>query len=77
MELMDQDLNEILKSKIKFTETHLIKTVYHTLCAMAFLHEANVIHRDLKPANILISPNCDVKVCDFGFSRTIPVSCMD
>ena len=46
--------------------------VYNTLCALAFLHEANVMHRDLKPANILINSDCNVKLCDFGLSRTIP-----
>ena len=49
-----------------------MKIVYNSLCALAFLHEANVMHRDLKPANILISQSCDVKLCDFGLSRTIP-----
>ena len=43
---------------------------------MAFLHEANVMHRNLKPANILIDANCNVKICDFGSSRTIPKESM-
>jgi len=75
MELLEQDVNLMLKNNTKnFTEGHMIKIVYHTLCALAFVHEANVIHRDIKPANILISPNCNVKICDFGLSRTIAPS---
>ena len=27
-------------------------------------------YRDLKPANILLFENCDLKICDFGLSRT-------
>jgi serine/threonine protein kinase len=34
------------------------------------MHSANIIHRDIKPANILINTKCQVKICDFGLSRT-------
>ena len=57
---------------MNFSEYHLIYTVYNTLCALAFLHEMNVMHRDIKSANMLVTLECDVKVCDFGLARTIP-----
>ena len=32
--------------------------------------KANVLHRDIKPANILLNRYLQVKICDFGLSRT-------
>ena len=46
--------------------------VYNLLCATHFFHTAGLMHRDIKPANILIDEKCQVKLCDFGLSRTLP-----
>ena len=34
--------------------------------AAQFRHEQGIIHRDLKPANILVGPDLEPKVLDFG-----------
>jgi len=74
MENFDMDLNGVF-SKIKqdsFTEQHVVTIMYNMLCAMKFLHTANVIHRDIKPSNILLTEQCNVVLCDFGLARTLP-----
>jgi mitogen-activated protein kinase 7 len=72
MEYIETDLDRILKSKSIFNENHIVKIVYNILCSMSFLHLCNINHRDIKPANILIDADCNVKICDFGLSKSIP-----
>jgi len=44
---------------------------YQLVQSLYYLHSHRVIHRDMKPQNILLSANGVVKLCDFGFARTM------
>jgi serine/threonine protein kinase len=76
MEYLPNDLRKIFKAcqeeQTVLTEDHIIIILYNLLCATSYIHKCGLIHRDLKPANVLISLNCEVKICDFGLARSIP-----
>ena len=72
MEYVRSDIGKILEisNQIELDEEHVKCLLYNMLCAMNYLHSANIKHRDIKPANILVDDECQVKLCDFGLART-------
>ena len=71
--LMDVDLNVVLRSRQQLEENHLQYFLYQMLKGLAFLHSARVAHRDLKPANIVTNISCDLRIIDFGLSRSVDI----
>ncbi|TXG73945.1 hypothetical protein EZV62_002524 [Acer yangbiense] len=69
-DLMDTDLNQIIRSNQALTDDHCQYFLYQLLRGLKYIHSANVLHRDLKPGNLLLNANCDLKICDFGLART-------
>ncbi|XP_050363468.1 serine/threonine-protein kinase EDR1 isoform X2 [Argentina anserina] len=53
-------------------ERRRMRMAHDVAKGMNYLHTSNptVVHRDLKSPNLLVDKNWNVKVCDFGLSRT-------
>eukprot|EP00038_Savillea_parva_P010943 m.193964 g.193964 ORF g.193964 m.193964 type:complete len:567 (-) comp19084_c0_seq1:280-1980(-) len=47
------------------------RITYQVLRGIEFCHSKNVVHRDVKPENVLVTTKYVVKMCDFGFARTL------
>jgi len=67
-------LDELEKHPNGLSEITVQKILWQVLKAVEFIHSHNIIHRDIKPENILNSRNGVVKLCDFGFARTLAAS---
>lgn len=61
----------IFDSNENMSQKQVTVLIYNLLCTVKFLHSSNLIHRDLKPENLLITSHLEVKLCDFGLSRSI------
>jgi len=51
------------------SEARALKYGIQLLDALAYMHDANVIHRDIRPKNIMITPQDDCKLIDFGTAK--------
>ncbi|KAF2942928.1 hypothetical protein DAI22_02g028800 [Oryza sativa Japonica Group] len=68
-ELMESDLHQVIEANHDLSPEHHRFFLYQLLCALKYIHSANVFHRDLKPKNILANSDCKLKICDFGLAR--------
>lgn len=80
MELLNGgELYKRLLMKKKFSEYETAEIIYKIVYAISHCHELGIVHRDIKPENILFDSNSDsseLKIIDFGLSRTYEDSLM-
>jgi serine/threonine protein kinase len=63
------DCLQLMKSMDGKLPLELAKHIVASLVlAVSFLHSHGVVHRDIKPDNLLITPQGNVKLVDFGMS---------
>src|SRR5580693_1342502 len=72
MEYVDgRSLSAVLRDPQKLPPNQIAQIGAGVAAALAFAHRHGVIHRDVKPGNILITPDGEVKVTDFGIARAM------
>lgn len=84
-EYMEKNLLEVLEDNPRGLQPEEVRGyIFQLVKAVNFCHQNNVVHRDIKPENLLVNPPeskkdksqnhgriGQLKLCDFGFARTI------
>jgi tRNA A-37 threonylcarbamoyl transferase component Bud32 len=72
MELVEgQTLRDVLREGRKLLPERALELTVGVLDALSYSHKAGIVHRDIKPANVMLTPNGQVKVMDFGIARAV------
>lgn len=66
-----QTLSNLLKQKKVLPIGMVLDLFDGVLQGLAAAHEKGIIHRDIKPSNILITPQGQAKVVDFGIAKKV------
>jgi len=70
MEYVDgRSLAEVLRAEGTLHHDRAAEICTDAAAALGFAHRNGTVHRDVKPGNILITPDGQVKVTDFGIAR--------
>ncbi|MFN8080813.1 MAG: Stk1 family PASTA domain-containing Ser/Thr kinase [Kineosporiaceae bacterium] len=64
-------LRELLRDGRPLDLGQALELTSGVLSALEYSHRAGIVHRDIKPANVMLTPDGDVKVMDFGIARAL------
>ncbi|XP_034893067.1 mitogen-activated protein kinase kinase kinase 3 [Populus alba] len=64
-------VHKLLQEYGAFKEPVIQNYTRQILSGLAYLHGRNTVHRDIKGANILVDPNGEIKLVDFGMAKHI------
>lgn len=64
-------LRAVIREEAPLAIDQALELMNAVLSGLTLVHQAQLVHRDIKPENILITPDGQVKLTDFGLVRTL------
>ncbi len=70
MELVEgESLQQVISRRAPFSLLQKVRILSQAAEGLVSAHQSGIVHRDIKPANMMVLPNGDVKIMDFGIAR--------
>ncbi len=69
--IIGQNLKEIIEARNKLPIIEALDIASQIAAALNVAHESDIVHCDIKPHNIILTPENQVKVTDFGIARAV------
>lgn len=66
-----QTLRQVLAEHGPLTVQEALDVAAGVLAPLEYSHRNGIVHRDIKPANVMLTPDGDIKVMDFGIARAL------
>ncbi|MBF0588606.1 MAG: serine/threonine protein kinase [Magnetococcales bacterium] len=64
-----QTLAQIIRSTAPLTLDETVRIMVQACAGLEAIHHSGLVHRDIKPANIMVTPQGEAKIMDFGIVR--------
>jgi eukaryotic-like serine/threonine-protein kinase len=68
-----ENLKQFLERTGPLPVRRAVELVLEVAEGLSFAHDHGLVHRDVKPQNVLLTPDGDAKVTDFGIARSLDV----
>ena len=64
-----EPLDKLISSGRQLSLVEKLSIIEQVCAALGYAHQRGVVHRDIKPANVIVQPDGQAKIVDFGIAR--------